>query len=225
MLNNRIVIGTAQFGSPYGVANTKLEEVSPTEVSGILKYALSEGINTIDTAINYGDSEAKLGGFGVDDFQIVTKLPAIPNNYSDINSWVEEQLNNSFDRLKVRSIYGVLLHNSQDLLGFKGPELWESLQELKRKKIVKKVGYSIYSPWELDELYEPFPPDIVQAPYNILDRRLSLSGWLDRLSSNDIEIHIRSVFLQGLLLLNKNCLLYTSPSPRDGLLSRMPSSA
>lgn len=204
MFDDRIAIGTAQFGQPYGIANKKLEEVSQLEVANILKYALSKGIGTIDTAMTYGNSEIKLGNCGVSNFQIITKLPSVPKDCLGIESWIESQFFDSLSRLKVNEIYGLLLHNSSDLLGRQGSLIWSYLQNLKEKKIVKKIGYSIYNPEELDHLFELFSPDIIQAPYNIIDRRLSTSGWLDRLFSADVEIHIRSIFLQGLLLFHKN---------------------
>jgi len=77
-------------------------------------------------------------------------------------------------------------------------------KDCSEKKLVNKIGYSIYNPDDLEVLFPSFPPEIVQAPYSILDRRLALSGWLDRMTQNNTEVHIRSVFLQGLLLMKKN---------------------
>ena len=204
MLNNRIAIGAVQFGLSYGIANTGFKVVSNSEMSSILTYAQSVGINTIDTAISYGESEMKLGKYGVSKCQVITKLPAIPNDCSDIFSWVEEQLKGSLLRLKLHKIYGLLLLNPKDLLGPKANEVWSALKNLKKQNLVDKIGYSIYKPEELDIFFELFPPDIVQAPYNILDRRLASSGWLECLYDSNTEIHVRSVFLQGLLLINKN---------------------
>ena len=83
-------------------------------------------------------------------------------------------------------------------------DLWNILLKLKDKNLVKKIGYSIYSPTELDELWSFYKPDLIQAPYNIFDRRLDTSGWLQKIHENDVELHVRSVFLQGLILMNKN---------------------
>jgi aryl-alcohol dehydrogenase-like predicted oxidoreductase len=73
--------------------------------------------------------------------------------------------------------------------------------KLREKGLVKKIGYSIYSPAELDSLFSTYQPDIVQAPMNIIDRRIQTSGWLRKLYSNNVEVHARSCFLQGLLLM------------------------
>ncbi len=203
MKNNQIVIGAVQFGMPYGVANTNAEKVSDKEIENILSYSKLMGVNSIDTAISYGESEKKLGEFGVDNWDVITKLPELPSNCPDVSSWVVEQVNNSLCRLKVSKVYGILLHRPMQLLEKEGVELWEALQSVKKRCFTDKVGFSISDPKELDDLYQIFRPDIVQAPYNIFDRRIETSGWLKRMNENKIEIHVRSVFLQGLLLLNK----------------------
>jgi aryl-alcohol dehydrogenase-like predicted oxidoreductase len=204
VLNNRIAIGAAQFGGfPYGVSNDGSTKVSYAEISNILTYAKSVGVNTIDTAITYGVSETRLGNFDVSDNDVITKLPEIPRNCHDISSWVEKNLEDSLVRLKLPKVYGLLVWNINDLSGSRGLELWTAMQSLKKKKLVHKIGYSIYEPKDLDIFYDSFFPDIVQTPFNILDRRLDSSGWLTRLFDAKVEIHIRSIFLQGLLLMNK----------------------
>ena len=77
------------------------------------------------------------------------------------------------------------------------------LKNLKNKGIIKKIGISIYNPKELDLVFNILNPDIVQTPYNLFDRRIEYSGWINKLFQQNIEIHSRSVFLQGLLLKNK----------------------
>jgi len=96
------------------------------------------------------------------------------------------------------------LHNPMQLLGKNGVEIWSSLRHHQSLGIVNKVGFSIYDPIELDKLYFQFKPDVVQFPYNVLDRRIETSKWLRRLRNDKVETHARSVFLQGLLLMNKN---------------------
>jgi aryl-alcohol dehydrogenase-like predicted oxidoreductase len=78
--------------------------------------------------------------------------------------------------------------------------LFAALLALKSEGLVAKIGYSVYSPEELDALVTSFRPDLVQAPYNVFDRRLETSGWLSRLEDIGTEVHTRSAFLQGLLL-------------------------
>ena len=200
-LINRLALGTVQFGLSYGIANH--EGQIPQEAGkGILDLAAENGIDTIDTAIAYGDSELRLGEIGVRSWRIISKLPVIPENCSDILQWVTEAVGGSMQRLKVKKLNGLLLHRSQQLLEKNGDRLYSILQALRQDGVVEKIGVSIYDPSELDTLCARFQFDLVQAPFNILDRRLIDSGWLDRLSDLDTELHVRSVFLQGLLLMS-----------------------
>jgi len=199
----KIAIGTAQAGSEYGVANTSGILVE-NEIKKILEKAENEGVDTIDTASNYGNSEAILGNLNIHNFNVITKLPAVPKNCLNIRKWVAGVIEKSLLSLKVEKIYGILFHEPNQLLSEYGDELYRVLEEYKNKNIISKIGISIYSPTQLDLIIHKFPIDIVQAPLNLVDRRILNSGWLDKLSARNIEIHIRSVFLQGLLLIPYN---------------------
>lgn len=198
----RLALGTVQFGLPYGVAN-KLGQVSQIEATSMLRIASENDIDTLDTAIAYGESEEYLGFVGVKNFKLVTKLPSIPDGCIDISGWIHEQVTSSLLRLGVEKLYGFLLHKSEDLLGSDGPELYRALDSLKEKGLVKKIGVSIYSPNELESLKKDFSFDLVQAPFNLIDQRLLHSGWMQKLKDNGVEIHTRSTFLQGLLLMKE----------------------
>lgn len=197
---SRLGLGTVQFGLPYGIAN-QAGQVSRLEANAMLKLAAANGIDTLDTAIAYGDSEACLGELGTQGFKVVTKLPAVPDDCSEVSDWVKQQVDASLLRLGVTSVYGLLLHRSEQLLGTNGATLYRALEILKDNGQVQKFGVSIYSPNELDALIPKFSFDLVQAPFNLLDRRLYHSGWLQRLKDSNIEVHTRSVFLQGLLIM------------------------
>ncbi|OSO90612.1 aldo/keto reductase [Cylindrospermopsis raciborskii CENA303] len=195
-----IALGTAQFGLSYGVANQK-GQVPAREAYQILKYAASVGINTLDTAIAYGNSEECLGSIGVKDWQVISKIPEFPLETYDIQGWVRNSVQGSLERLKTPQLYGLLLHNPQQLLEPQGVELYDALNLLKTEGLVKKIGISVYSPEELTLLFNHFSFDLVQAPFNVVDRSLDQSGWLNRLSGLGVEVHVRSIFLQGLLLM------------------------
>ena len=201
----RLALGTVQFGLPYGIANQD-GQVTRSVATAMLRLAASNGIDTLDTAIAYGESEACLGEVGARDFKIVTKLPAVPDGCVDVSGWVEEQVAASFSRLGVNDVYGVLLHRPQQLFEPGGEKLYLALQNLKATGRVKKVGVSIYDPEELADLTQRYYFDLVQAPFNLLDRRLHASGWLKRLKDDGVEIHTRSAFLQGLLLMPKESI-------------------
>jgi aryl-alcohol dehydrogenase-like predicted oxidoreductase len=199
-LPHRLALGTVQFGLPYGVANES-GQVSRDDAAAILDHAWAAGLDTLDTAIAYGDSEQRLGEIGVKKWQTISKLPSVPENRNDVYAWVQEAVLNSMARLRVAKLRGLLLHCSQQLTGPHGDALYQALIALKEQGKVEKIGISIYDPEELDVLVPRFQLDMVQAPFNIIDRRLATSGWLTRLHQTGIEVHIRSVFLQGLLLM------------------------
>ncbi len=201
----RIALGTVQFGLDYGIAN-RGGKVGRDEVRSILACALAEGVDMLDTAATYGGSESVLGEIGIPGFRVVTKLPALPAGTSDVVRWVEEQARSSLGRLRVAGVYGLLLHRPCQLLESGGDALYSALARLKEKGVVRKIGVSIYSPEELEGLVGRFALDIVQAPLNILDRRLVETGWLDRLRSSAVEVHARSAFLQGLLVMGRSAI-------------------
>ena len=200
---NKLALGTAQFGSKYGIANNR-GQVKFTEVEQILKLAKNSNIDLIDTAIGYGNSEKVLGKIGVKDFKLVSKLIDLPHNCEDVNRWVEEKVEISLKLLGIQSLYGLLVHSSKNLLDNSGKKLIKALNNLKINGLVKKIGISIYDPIELDQVMHLNKFDIIQAPLNIIDRRLEVSGWLSRLSKSGVEVHTRSTFLQGLLLMKQN---------------------
>ncbi|WP_424096627.1 aldo/keto reductase [Moorena producens] len=196
----KLALGTVQFGLPYGVANQQ-GQVSLEEANAILNQAWSAEIDTLDTAIAYGSSEQRLGDMGVNHWRIVSKLPSLPEGQTNVPVWVEQSLEESLKRLKIDKLYGLLLHRPKDLLSSQGQTLYNSLCALKERGWVQKIGISIYGPEELEALVAEFEFDMVQAPFNVLDRRLIQSGWLARLHQSGVEVHVRSMFLQGLLLM------------------------
>ena len=200
---NKLALGTAQFGFKYGIANLE-GKIKISEVNKILELAKYSNIDLIDTAISYGDSEKVIGNTEIKDFKFVSKLPALPKDCSDVNSWVDKQVQSSLTRLGISSLYGLLVHRSENLLGNSGKKLINALNSIKLNGLVKKIGISIYDPSECEQVMKFTRIDIVQAPLNIVDRRLVVSGLLTKLHSEEIEIHTRSAFLQGLLLLPSN---------------------
>ena len=201
----RLALGTVQFGLDYGIANQE-GQVTRSAAKAMLQLAAENGLDMLDTAIAYGESETCLGEVGTQGFKLVTKLPAVPDNCADVSGWVKEQVAASLSRLGVDAVYGLLLHRPEQLLGTEGKTLYKTLQGLKETGQVQMIGASIYSPGELAALTPQFRFDLVQAPFNLLDRRLHVSGWLQRLKSEGVEIHARSAFLQGLLLMPQGLL-------------------
>ena len=202
---SKIALGTAQFGMSYGISNNS-GQILDSEIDRILEYAFLNGIDTLDTAINYGSSEDSLGRFGVDMFQIVTKLPSIPLDVSNVREWIRQQIFNSLKRLNLKKIYGVLLHDPIQLMGSFGVDIYAELISFQEQGYIKKIGISMYDPNQLTALIPQYHFDIIQIPLNIFDRRFINSDWLKFLKDDGVEIHSRSAFLQGLLLMPRDLL-------------------
>ena len=202
MIAEKIALGSANFGQSYGIANHG-GRLAQHEVELILKEAWSSGVQYLDTASAYGESEAVLGQAGVSGWRVVTKLPPMPLGTVDPAGWVLDTVRTSLRRLGLQSLDGLLLHKPSDLLGYHGTHLFKGLQESKEAGLAARIGISIYDPEELDSIIPLYPIDIVQAPFNVLDRRIEQSGWLEKLHDMGVEIQARSAFLQGLLLMTK----------------------
>lgn len=185
----------------YGVVNLA-GKVSINDIAKILQLARDSGIDTIDTAVNYGDSESQLGKVGVGQWRVVSKLPALGRDAESVLNWVRGQIEGSLQRLNIPSLYGMLLHQPLDLLGVGGEALFNALNLMKQLGLVEKIGVSVYTPAEVERIISRYPIDLVQIPFNIFDRRLVTTGCLKTLKEAGIEVHVRSIFLQGLLVMD-----------------------
>jgi hypothetical protein len=174
------------------------ETLSREEVARILDTAVDRGIDSIDTAIAYGQSESIIGETSQNRFNIISKLPPLPVDISNVSEWVHSQVQGSLSRLKCTSLDALLLHRPQDLTGAQGAELYAAIKSLMAEKMIDRFGVSIYSPDDLEGIIGTFDIHVVQAPLNVFDRRIL--GVADQLSALSIEVHVRSVFLQGVLI-------------------------
>jgi aryl-alcohol dehydrogenase-like predicted oxidoreductase len=196
----KLALGTAQFGSAYGIASPQ-PQIGFLESKAIIDSAFRQGMTVLDTAMGYGESEARLGQIGVHPWKVISKLPEVPAGENG-TTWIANAVKQSLEKLKIESLYGLLLHRPAQLLSDKGPAIYAVLQRLKADGLVQKIGVSIYQPGELDSIFSVAEVDLVQSPLSVLDRRLITSGWLDRLADRGVEVHARSVFLQGRLLMS-----------------------
>jgi aryl-alcohol dehydrogenase-like predicted oxidoreductase len=200
----RIGLGTAQFGNNYGFFN-KIGKTSLDDVEEILAFAEESGIEVLDTASSYGDSEVVLGKVLPTQhrFRIVTKTPVF--NTDQVTSQdaciLKQALELSLTRLRSSHVYGLLVHYVDDLLVPGGRLLIDEMQKLVNRGLVERIGVSLYTGEQIDRILELFTPDIIQLPVSVFDQRLRDSGHLKKLKNKGVEIHARSVFLQGLLLI------------------------
>lgn len=193
---NKLVLGTVQFGLQYGVNSTG--RPSEKVVKNILEEAAKGGITTLDTSSAYGNSEQILGECVAhsENFKIVSKYPKSETS-------VGEMFNCSLNHLRVNHLYGYLLHHFEVYKN--NPKIWEDFVALKESGKVQKIGFSLYSPEELEHiLKEGSPFDLIQIPFNIFDRKFL--PYMKELHENGVEIHVRSTFLQGLFFKDRNAL-------------------
>ncbi|APA67005.1 aldo/keto reductase [Janthinobacterium sp. 1_2014MBL_MicDiv] len=218
----KIGLGAVQFGLDYGIANTA-GKVSEAQVAAILAAATQLQLRLIDTAALYGDSEAVLGRtmLPAAPFDIVTKTPQFAG--ADMGAaqaqQLEDSLHASLCKLQVPAVYGLLIHRVDDLLLPGGEMLMARMALLKQRGLVSKIGVSVYTGQQIDAVLERFPIDLIQLPVNVLDQRLLHSGHLRKLKQAGVEIHARSVFLQGLLLMAPKDL----PAHFDGVREHLAS--
>lgn len=201
-ITSKLVLGTANFGLKYGVANFA-GKLSDEALKKILQNASQAGIKTFDTAQAYGDSEKRLGLFMGLEAKVITKIgDDLRGGYEA--GIIRTGVKTSLDRLQRDRLKGILLHRPELLLGVDGRKIAADLQLVKDEGLVEKIGVSIYSSDVLDEITKLVQLDIVQVPFSIFDQRIYNSGWVDRLKADKVEIHARSVFLQGLLLMKRS---------------------
>jgi aryl-alcohol dehydrogenase-like predicted oxidoreductase len=193
----KLVLGSVQLGKNYGLVNGK--KIKRADISKIINLVLKSKISFIDTSANYGNSEKIIGNSRLNRLNIITKFK-LPNKKIDISNWVERNILFSLKKLNVNMIYGLLVHDVNDVLKKSGKSYLNCLLNLKKIGIVKKIGLSVYSPEDLNIVWKFWKPDIVQVPFNILDNRFLVSNWFKKLKKNNIKIFVRSCFLKGLLI-------------------------
>lgn len=198
----RLALGSAQFGLGYGATNAA-GQVPAAEVARIVAAASDVGVDLIDTAPAYGEAETVLGHCGLaSTIRLVSKTPRFHGRA--IGAAEVTALRDGFARscaaLGRRELHGLLLHHVEDLLAPGGADLLAAMRDLQAAGRVAKVGVSVYTADEIDRALSHGPMDLVQLPFSLVDQRLLHSGHLARLQKAGVEIHARSIFLQGLLL-------------------------
>lgn len=201
----KLGLGTVQFGLDYGISNAG-GRTPVHEVVEILKTARDHGVAVVDTATAYGCSEQVLGQAGIADgpFRVVTKTVPIRKERIDANdaATMRTRFLDSLTQMKLRQVHGLLVHHCEDLLAPGGTVLWEELCRLKAEGYIGLVGASVYSGAQIDRLMAQYDLEIIQLPLNVFDQRLIASNHLRSLKAAGVEIHVRSAFLQGLLLMD-----------------------
>lgn len=195
---SKLCLGTVQFGLKYGINNALGRQPDKQECYGIIGRALQSGITCFDTASAYGGAETLLGKYSWGEYspKIISKLsPECPND----THIVIEKIKGSLQRLGRAELYGYMLHRGADM---QKAAVMDGLVSAKEFGFVEKIGVSIYEPEEAMQAVDDARVDIIQIPYNVLDKRLDKVGFFTKAKEKNKEIFARSAFLQGLLLMN-----------------------
>lgn len=201
-----LALGTVQLGTPYGVANsTGLPDEA--EAVALIRAAVEAGVRTIDTARAYGDSERRIGlAFprGAPDLEIVTKLDPMTQVPADAPASTavaaaQTSLATSRHLLRRERLDTVLLHRPHHRTSWKGA-VWDFLRIERDRGAIGRIGISVQTPAEAIAALDDADVNHLQLPFSILDSRWHAAGVVDRLAArHEITVHVRSVFLQGLL--------------------------
>lgn len=191
----KLALGTVQFGLDYGISNDG-GKVPIEEVKKILTTAHQNNIDTLDTGCVYGTCETVLGDVlpGQDfTFNVIDKIPDIETSGKTIAQTLEQSL----EKMHLKHLDGLLLHNAADLTD----GTYQQLCDLKTQGMVKQIGISVYHPNQAFELAGRYDLDLIQLPLNLFDQRFIQTDCIKWLKKRNVEIHARSLFLQGLLLM------------------------
>jgi aryl-alcohol dehydrogenase-like predicted oxidoreductase len=200
-VNQKICLGSANFGLQYGIYSKK---VSFKKINKILIEAKKNKIEYFDTAFSYGNAEKIIGQIlskNKYNVKILSKLDPSNIKKSNVSSWFFNSLFSTLKNLNQKSLYGMYIHNENQLLGPEGKKIFELLEISKKLGLIENIGISIYNKKNLDKLLKKYKFDIVQLPVSLLDQRLIKDGTLKKIKLRKIKIFARSIFLKKILLL------------------------
>ena len=192
-MTKKIIIGTAQSDPNYGFSKKK-------NLIKLISFCKKKNLY-IDTALSYKNSKFYLRKLGNNYNNIITKLPYIEKDFFEVS--LMNILKKIYLNYNTKKIYSILLHDPSIIYNKKNREiLFEKIKHLKKEKKIQKFGVSVYTVYELNKILKIFKPDIIQIPINIFNQSFLEKNFLKKIKRLKIEIHVRSIFLQGLLLLN-----------------------
>lgn len=196
----KLIVGAAQFGSPYGITNYRQSVPDEAELKAILDYAYENGIESIDTAEAYGNANERLQAClkrAQRKFKIINKILRFPLKEKSALDLLKNSLLEEKEKFGGDAFDCIMLHHAPSLEGF---TQWDFLESLKAEGLCKKIGLSINKQEDYFLVSEKLEINIIQAPFNLLNQNILDLKFVNTLTSRACHIHVRSVFLQGLLL-------------------------
>ncbi|CAN5510592.1 bifunctional regulator KidO [soil metagenome] len=193
---SKLGLGSAQFALEQASLRGRPPQA---EVRDILDIAARTGLACFDVAGWSPQVESVLG-------DIMPRPNPFKISISTVRAdrgpdYVEAEARASMRRLGVDHVDAILVPSATDLFGPHGLALWDRLKALKDEGLTKKIGVSVFASDDPLGVARRFRPDIIQAPASLLDQRLLIDGTLAALTGIGIEVHLRSIFLSGLLFL------------------------
>jgi aryl-alcohol dehydrogenase-like predicted oxidoreductase len=199
---SKLSLGTVSFGQVYGVAN-KFGVVNQSEVNNILDYLILSGINSFDTAKSYDKSEVVIGNyFGNHDTKNLNIVSKISSSQLK-DSKIFDIVNDSLMKLNINSLFALLLHDT-NILHNDNFDIATKISKLKDEGYIKYFGVSIYEEEEFNLALKNDDINIIQIPFNIFDQRAIHKNWFKKARDKNKLIFIRSIYLQGLLLMKNS---------------------
>ena len=211
---SRLTLGTVQLGLNYGIAN-KAGQPDQSKSFGILDAALEAGINTLDTAYDYGNAEVVIGEYLKVKAErpllnIVSKFRIEQGHVGKIDLIrrdVHNKVRKSLADLGIEKIPIYLFHQSKDQpLEIMEESISLILGELKSEGLIGKGGISVDRPVNMDLIINNNSFECVQVPINIFDQKLIKDHTLVELKKKNKIVFARSIFLQGLFFLEPGLL-------------------
>jgi len=200
-----LMLGTAQLGRNYGIANTS-GKIVDEDATSLMVFAHESGIRWLDSGNDYGDCESRLGHISKTtgkQFSVVSKMYVADGQKTSFVSLIDE-IKNIAERIYPNILDSVLVHNPNNLIESHDSVMMDALMYAKSEKYINRIGVSVGCPSQVYDILSKHKIDIVQIPASILNQQFDKTGTISYLKQSCVEVHARSIFMQGLVFLDRD---------------------
>lgn len=199
MLQKKISLGLAQSDKNYGLGSKQIDNFFK-----LINSAIDYGITNLDTSPSYKNSDKIISQLNKKYLKISSKIPIAAVKKSDIKDFLNKTIDSIFEKNKINKLENLLFYDPLIPLEKKRWDIYSrKIEELKKNNLIKKIGFSVYNKYEVDNIINEINPDIIQFPYNVFDQSFNNFDYLRKLKKKGISLQVRSIFLQGLLCCEK----------------------
>ena len=198
----RLILGTASFEKNYGINKDK--NLKKKEIIKIFKLCKKNNIQFLDSANQYKENNLKKFSKSLKDFKIIYKVNLNLNKktYKQLKNKIFFLLKSFLRKNKIKKVYCIMIHSEDSMLSNNSYNLYKIISLIKKEGLAEKIGISGYNLEKILKIFENFRFDVLQFPYNLFDQRLNHANVLNFFKKKKTEIHIRSIFLQGIFFIN-----------------------